>query len=165
MTVSYQRILVPLDGSELAAGAIPHAEALATLAKARLVLLQVVPSTAMLVSETAAASPSLGLPTVDPLVSSGQLETIEEAITTEANTILGEAAAALRAKSLQVDTVILQGAPADAILTYAKNEQIDLIVMATHGRTGLARALFGSVAESVLHHAACPVLLIRVATS
>lgn len=165
MAVSYQHILLPLDGSELAAGALPHAEALATLAKARLVLLQVVPSTAMIASETAAASPGLGLPTVDPFVTSGQLETIEETIASEANTNLGSVATALRANSLQVDTVILQGSPADAILTYAKNEHIDLIVMATHGRTGIARALFGSVAESVLHHATCPVLLVRVATS
>ena len=47
----------------------------------------------------------------------------------------------------------------------AAEGKIDLIVMATHGRTGLARALFGSVAESVLHRASCPVLLVRVASA
>jgi nucleotide-binding universal stress UspA family protein len=165
MTVSYQRILVPVDGSELAAGAIPHAEAIATLAKAQVVLIQVIPTTAMLVSETASASPGLGLPTVDPFVSSAQFDSMEDTIVGEAKKTLETAAAALRASSLQVDTVIFQGAPSDGILTYANEHKIDLIVMATHGRTGLSRALFGSVAESVLHRAPCPVLLVRVASA
>jgi nucleotide-binding universal stress UspA family protein len=63
---------------------------------------------------------------------------------------------------VQTETVILKGAPADGILSYAKESQIDLIVMSTHGRTGLARFVFGSVAESVLRQATCPVLLVRV---
>jgi nucleotide-binding universal stress UspA family protein len=164
MTVSYQRILVPLDGSELAARAMPHAEALATLAGARLVLLQVIPSAAMLVSETAVGTPGLGLPTVDPFISASQYEAVEETLANEAKTTLDAAAAPVLANALQVDTVILKGTPADAILTYAKAENIDLIVMSTHGRSGLARMVYGSVAENVLRHAPCPILLVRVAS-
>jgi nucleotide-binding universal stress UspA family protein len=58
---------------------------------------------------------------------------------------------------------IESGEPSDAILQVAADSGADLIVMGTHGRSGLARALLGSVAESVLRRAACPVLTIRVA--
>jgi nucleotide-binding universal stress UspA family protein len=162
MTVSYQRILVPLDGSELAARALAHAETIATLAGARLILLQVIPSAAMMVSETAIATPGLGLPTVDPFVSASQYEAVEETLANEAKTFLEEAASPLRAHSLQVETVTLKGSPADSILVYASENQIDLIAMSTHGRSGLARLVYGSVAEKVLRHATCPVLLVRV---
>jgi nucleotide-binding universal stress UspA family protein len=162
MTISYQRILVPLDGSEFAARALPHAEALTTLTGAHLVLLQVIPSAAMLISETAVGTPGLGLPTVDPFLSAAQYEAVEETLANDAKTTLDEAAAPLLANSLQVETVILKGAPADAILTYAKEEKIDLIIMSTHGRSGLARMVYGSVAENVLRHATCPILLVRV---
>jgi len=162
MTVSYQQILVPLDGSHHAAVAIDYAEPIATLAKARLVLVHVLPSTAMLVSETAVATPGMGMPTIDPYLSTTQFDEVENTLEKEAAKSLSEAAAPLIAKSLQVTTVILKGAPADAIRAYAKQEGVDLIVMSTHGRTGFFRMVFGSVAESVLHHSPCPVLMVRV---
>jgi nucleotide-binding universal stress UspA family protein len=162
MSVPYQRILVPLDGSERAAAALSHAESIASLAKARLILLQVIPSSAMLISETAISSPSMGLPTVDPFVSASQYESVEQALAEEAQKNLDEAAAPLRANAVDVETVLLQGSPADAILTYATDSKIDLIVMSTHGRTGLTRLVFGSVAESVLRRSPCPLLLVRV---
>ena len=162
MTVSYQRILVPLDGSERAASALVHAESLAKLANATLVLLQVIPSAAMLVSETAVGSSGMGLPTVDPFVSASQYESIEQTLATGANETLDAAAAPLIANGITVETIILKGAPADSILAYAREQHIDLIVMSTHGRSGLARLVYGSVAESVLHHSPCPVLLVRV---
>jgi nucleotide-binding universal stress UspA family protein len=56
---------------------------------------------------------------------------------------------------------LLQGDPADSIVKLAKEEGADLIVMSTHGRTGLARLLMGSVAEAVVRQAPCPVLTIR----
>lgn len=56
---------------------------------------------------------------------------------------------------------LLTGAPADAIVQLAAEEYADLIVMATHGRTGLRRLLMGSVAEEVIRHAPCPVLTVR----
>jgi nucleotide-binding universal stress UspA family protein len=163
MTVTYRRILVPLDGSERAAAALPHAETLAKLTGANLVLIQVVPSAAMLVSETAVSTPGMGLPTVDPFLSASQYESVESALVQEATSTLETAAAPLIAGGIQAQTVILKGPPADSILSYATDNQVDLIVMSTHGRTGLARLVFGSVAESVLHRASCPVLLVRVA--
>jgi nucleotide-binding universal stress UspA family protein len=163
MTIHYQRILVPLDGSERAAAALAHGEALAKLTGAQLTLLQVVPSAAMLISDAAVRTPGMGLGTVDPFLNSNQFEEVEAALTEEATNTLNTAAATLTAAGVKVDTVILQSHPADGILNYADEKGIDLIVMSTHGRTGLARLVFGSVAESVLRHATCPVLLIRVA--
>jgi nucleotide-binding universal stress UspA family protein len=162
MTVSYQRILVPLDGSERAASALAHAELLAKLANATLVLVQVIPNAAMLISETAVGSSGMGLPTVDPFVSASQYETIEQTLADGAKSTLDEATAPLVANGVHVETVILKGTPSDSILAYASEQHIDLIVMSTHGRSGLARLVYGSVAESVLHHSPCPVLLVRV---
>lgn len=163
MTVTYQHILVPLDGSERAAAALDHAETLAKLANARMVLLQVIPSAAMLVNETAISSPGMGLPTVDPYLSAHQYESVETALTQEAKAMMDSTVKRLETHGVQAEAVLSKGAPAEVILAYAKENQIDLIVMSTHGRTGLARLVFGSVAESVLHHANCPVLLVRVA--
>ena len=56
---------------------------------------------------------------------------------------------------------ILDGTPADAILDYAKQHKIDLIVMGTHGRSGMAHALFGSVTEQTVRQATCPVMTVR----
>ena len=59
------------------------------------------------------------------------------------------------------DTEVASGDPADAIVHVAQEHKADLIVMGTHGRTGLAHAFLGSVAEKVVRHASCPVLVTR----
>ena len=64
-------------------------------------------------------------------------------------------------QSVECEHHLLFGHPADAIVEFAKAHQIDLIVMGTHGRTGVARLLMGSVAESVVRRAECPVLTLR----
>lgn len=60
---------------------------------------------------------------------------------------------------------LVRGQPAAAIVQYSKQNNIDLIVMPTHGRTGISRLILGSVAEEVLRHAPCPVLAIRAAAT
>jgi nucleotide-binding universal stress UspA family protein len=64
-------------------------------------------------------------------------------------------------KSLKVEEVLRIGVPFLEIVKLAKEKEVDLIVMGTHGRTGLAHALIGSVAERVVHHAHCPVLTVK----
>lgn len=59
----------------------------------------------------------------------------------------------------------LRGAPADEILQFAKQEEIDLIVMGSHGRTGLSRLLMGSVADAVMRKASCPILVVKQPTA
>jgi len=61
----------------------------------------------------------------------------------------------------QVQTAFLEGSPFVEIIRYARDQQIDLVVIATHGRTGLKHVLFGSVAEKVVRKAPCPVLVVK----
>jgi nucleotide-binding universal stress UspA family protein len=75
------------------------------------------------------------------------------------------AAVANLAPGLSVTTETLFGAPAQELVAYARRAAIDLIVMGTHGRTGVSRALLGSVAEAVVRRAPCPVLTVPAATT
>lgn len=84
-----------------------------------------------------------------------------EARSKEAEEYLAPVAAALRAQGVDTSWAIRRGRPADEILAAAREGGADLIAMATHGRTGLGRLLFGSVAEAVLRHAPVPVFMIR----
>jgi nucleotide-binding universal stress UspA family protein len=66
-----------------------------------------------------------------------------------------------RTPSLEIDTTVVTGSPAQGILEYVEANQIDLIVMATHGRTGIRRWVYGSVTEKCLHNTACAMLIVR----
>ena len=74
---------------------------------------------------------------------------------------LGNVAAKFGKPGLTVQKAALWGSPVDTVLEYAEREPIDLIVISTHGRTGLSHVLLGSVAESIIRNAPCPVLTIR----
>jgi nucleotide-binding universal stress UspA family protein len=65
-------------------------------------------------------------------------------------------------RELRLETKMVEGHPAETICRVAKEEGCDLIVMGTHGRSGLGRLLLGSVAEQVLREAACPVLTVKM---
>ena len=72
-----------------------------------------------------------------------------------------EAFAKKNLEGVGVRTAFLEGSPFVEIIRYAHNQEIDLVVIATHGRTGLKHALFGSVAEKVVRKAPCPVLVVK----
>jgi len=74
---------------------------------------------------------------------------------------LGQLESDLRARGLPVRTLLGIGAADEVILDAAKKHQVDMIVMSTHGRTGLAHALLGSITEKVMRGAPCPVMTIR----
>ncbi len=144
----YRKILVPLDGSALAEAALPPVVELAQCTGAHIVLLRVM------------VTPVYEYMMTDPGV---------VALTAEARTInrqevenyLESVAAGLRQKGLAVTTETCDGPIADSILDYAESIHADLIAMSTHGRSGIARWLLGSVAERVVHAATRPVLLVR----
>ncbi len=69
-------------------------------------------------------------------------------------------AANLSKEGIAAQTVIVSGRPVDEILSYASKNQVDLIIMSTHGRAGISRWVFGSVVERVLRHSAVPVLIV-----
>lgn len=150
----YERILVPLDGSGRARTILPHVEALASRFSSEVILLEVVTSEAEAMRESATAvAPELGI-----RMARDRVAAEAEAAKQRLRSLKGE----LRAEGYTVTTRVLQGAAAPAIVQEAENERASLICMATRGRGGLGRMLFGSVADEVLRHSPTPVLLVRV---
>jgi len=144
----YNTILVPLDGSDRSAQILPHAQALAEKFGSRLVLLQVVEPTAVAMMPAADA-----VPYFDP--------DLLERIIEEAKTYLAARQAELKAQGIEAVTYIETGPVVSTILATAEREHADLIAMGSHGRTGLARVFYGSVATGVLNQADRPLLLVR----
>lgn len=150
MSISFRKILVPLDGSTLAEQALPHAETVALQAQAELILFRVVPH----VTDEMIA--------VDALPLDWQsLEAEQQRMVNDATSYVQGIALRLSAQGMPVKTVVEVGHAADRIVDYATAHDVDLIVMCTHGRTGLQRWLMGSVAGRVTGSAPCPVLLVR----
>ena len=139
----FNKILVPLDGSDLAGKVLLKAEDLAKSFKSQLTLLAVGSAP---VGEISESSPEVGTEAVARLPVVKYLE---------------ETAAALRAKNLAATWVFKQGDPAQEIMSYASAHQMDLILLGSHG-AGEVAWLLGSVAHRVVSHSPIPVLLIRV---
>jgi len=141
----YKKILAPLDGSELAERALEHIKIVTEGCRApKVVLLQVIPWP---------AHPAHALS--DELIRSES-----EKAEAGAKDYLVKVADSLKGDGIAVETDIVHGGPAEEILDYATQNKVDLIVMSTHGRSGVSRWVFGSVAERVLRHSATPVLVI-----
>ncbi len=141
----FQRILWPTDFSPTAKAALPYAADLAADYGAQLVLLHVVPVTSMYVPE----------------VSGAVWMDIQKRARVAAAQDLRRLAEKVKGQGIRTHTVVAQGVPFDQILRVAKKLRCDLIVLATHGRTGLKHVLMGSVAENVVRRAPCPVLTVR----
>lgn len=149
----FERLLLPLDGSDIAEAALPHAAALSGAFKARLTLLRVVAPTTM-------PAPIYAVPYVPPV------EYVEPALSIRidaARAYIRATAARLRLdeRTLEVDTdVRVAESPATAILDAARSHDVDTIVLATHGR-GLSRLVAASVADKVLRGGPGAVLVMR----
>ena len=144
---SYKHILVPLDGSELAELALADAFGIGKLSQAQVTLLQVVPPIEHVLN---AASDY-------PIFIDQQWEYQE----TLALQYLEDVCTRVECKDISVCTDVERGPAGETIIDYAHQHPIDLIVMATHGRSGLQRWVYGSVADKVLRGADLPVLLVR----
>ncbi|MEZ4670125.1 MAG: universal stress protein [Anaerolineae bacterium] len=143
----YKKIVVPLDGSGWSRRALPHAVDIARANQSELILLHVFRPPA---SDYA-----------DTLVLAGQEGQIQQLREAMEQTLLS-AANELRNEDVNVTTRILEGAGvASSICDFVRDENVDLVVMSTHGRTGLARFLFGSVATKVMEGIKVPVMLIH----
>jgi nucleotide-binding universal stress UspA family protein len=141
----YERLLVPLDGSEPAEAILPFVEQVAGPLDSEVVLFRVVEPISPAEALTA------GVVTPDTLA-------LREM---DAKRYLSEVERRLSKRRLRLRTLVGLGPPAEEILAAAKATGADLIAMATHGRSGLGRVLFGSVAEAVLRASSVPVLVIR----
>jgi len=139
----YSKILVPLDGSQLAECVLPHVQALAGVpGNVEVTFLYVVP------------------PLDAPMVKAAYKKKIEDESMAAAQSYLKKltSKAAFKAHS---SGQVLVGKPAETIVKYAASQKMDLVVMATHGRSGIGHWVYGSVAEKVVHAAKVPIWLVK----
>jgi nucleotide-binding universal stress UspA family protein len=140
----YKRILLPLDGSAMAEQALPYAIAQAEHFQAELILMKVL--------EPVERSISL------PPAETSRAEKVTRKLACE---YLEGIAAGFLARDISVRVVTVTGQPHEGIVLFAEEEQVDLIVICTHGHSGLTRWLVGSVADRVTRGVNVPVLLVR----
>lgn len=147
----YKRILVPLDGSELAERALPPAADIARGMEAQLWLVRV-----SLAGEYVFGPGGTIAPYADEVFEHDRRA---------AAAYLSEVRARLARPGLTINSEVLNGPVAETIVDYARSRQIDLIVMCTHGRSGVSRWVYGSVTDKVLQGAHCPTLIVRGQTT
>jgi nucleotide-binding universal stress UspA family protein len=146
----YEKVLVPLDGSRLAESVLPHVEKLAMSG---------------MLGKTILISVTERVPGYRFVGSEPQEQMIPVAVgkmEEEAQKYLNRIAAGLKEKNIAVETEVLLGNPAEEIAVYAEINNIDLVIMASHGRTGPSRWAHGSVAERVFRAVDMPILMIKI---
>ena len=149
----YEKILVPLDGSELAESVLPHVETIARgCSVVEIVLLRVCEAPSILADYPEGKDKSWEKHV-------GRMKTNAQK---QCNIYLGEVEKQLRDKGFNVKTASVLGKPAEEIVDYAAKNGVDLIIMASHGRAGVSRWAYGSVADKVLRSSCVPVLLVKV---
>lgn len=142
------RVVVPLDGSPLAETVLPLAESLALQCQVPLVLLRVVE----LISFTF----------LDPMGMAGvNYQALFDRVQEDADNYVQELVTRVRERGVSVETATPMGLPADKVVGYMHEHPGSLVVMATHGRTGLANVVLGSVARRVVQHGNTPTLIVR----
>ena len=143
----YNTILVPLDGSKRAEVILRHVEELAQRYDARVIFLQVVEPAPIIVGPEGAYMV--------------QHQQELDQWTKRAESYLAALQGEFREKGIEARTRVVSGPVVDAIIRAAEREGVDLIAMASHGRSGLSQVFYGSVAAGVLHRIDRPLLLIR----
>jgi nucleotide-binding universal stress UspA family protein len=143
---AFRRILHPTDFSRASAPAFRRAVALARACRAPLVLLHVMTPPSPFIDEGAPPSTYIDL-----------LLLARRSARRRLAAVLGR----VRRTGVRAQAIFAEGLPADEILRAARRTRADLIVMGTHGRTGVSRVFMGSVAERVVRESRCPVLTVR----
>lgn len=144
----FRKIMVATDGSELVKKAVDTAIEMSKLSQAKLYALHVIP-----LGDFYSAMP--------PSIDAEWIEVMEEHLKIEAEKALAYVENAGKTANIEVESVTLEGNPAVEIVDFAEKNDIDLIIMGTHGKSGIQRILIGSVAENVVRHSKKPVLVIR----
>lgn len=145
----YKKIMVPLDGSKLAECAFPQVEAIASGCFSNTVIL-------VRVVESRERPANLGT-----FINEDDWQKIESDRKSAAEEYLNRLSKELKFENLQVQTRVIVGKVAESLADYTDKNEIDLIIMATHGRSGVSRWVLGSVAEKILHSCCVPILLVR----
>ncbi len=145
--IDLHRILIPTDFSKHSENALTYALAFAEKFGAELYLLHVVQDLALFIPDAVTVAPPIAPP----------VEQLTAAVREALNNVVREH----RLEQSPVHVEVREGAPFYEIIRFAKEKDIDLIVMGTHGHSGLAHVLLGSVSEKVVRKAPCPVLTVR----
>jgi nucleotide-binding universal stress UspA family protein len=151
----YRKIIAPLDGSKLAECALPHLEELAKALK---------PEEIVLISVTERIAGRTRAPEMGELARASSVAPVPVEVgklQRQAERYLERIARRMESKGIKARTEVLLGSPAEEIVHYAEENAVDLIVMASHGRSGPSRWAFGSVADKVFRASCVPVLMIR----
>jgi nucleotide-binding universal stress UspA family protein len=143
----YNIILVPLDGSKRAEAILPHVEDLAHNYNAKVILIQVVE-----LYKAQAGS---------EFYNHDLFQEVCVLAVKEAESYLNGLKGEFKEKGIASSSCVVEGAVVEAIIDAAKREDADIIAIASHGRSGLSRAFYGSVAAGILHSADRPLLVIR----
>ncbi|MDD2614480.1 MAG: universal stress protein [Methanosarcina sp.] len=141
----FKKILVATDGSENARRAASYGVNIAKATGAEVHALYIISTQHAVTTRTVM----------------GWSEAFEEYLANKGGVAIADVEKLGKEAGVKVEPVFLKGIPADKILEYAEENNIDLIVMGTHGLTGIKRFLIGSVAESVVRHSKAPVMVIR----
>ncbi len=144
----YGKILVPLDGSKLAECVLPHIEALAKGCKAKSVILLRVVEPFVVLGKYPVSQ------TTDP-------KAIDAENKAKAEEYLDHVARRLNFDGAKIKTEVVMGNAVETITDYATKNKVDLIIIATHGRSGVSRWVWGSVADRVLRSSCVPVFMVR----
>ncbi|NWF54213.1 MAG: universal stress protein [Syntrophaceae bacterium] len=145
----YNTILVPLDGSKLAECVLPHVETLVRGSQAKKVIF-------------ARVVEPFRPPMSDYVINEEQIKKVDKEHTEYAAKYLSEIMSQVNYGSwVKVETAVLHGNPAEALAEFANKSQADIIVIATHGRSGVSKWVWGGVADRVLRSSCVPVLMVR----
>lgn len=148
----YDRILVPLDGSKLAECVLPHVEKIAKDCKVKEVIILRVCEPPSILSDYPASMPTSWEEHVTQMTTYTQQQ---------CSLYLGDVEKQLRDLGLKVRSDSRLGNAADEIVDYAAKNEVDLIIIASHGRSGLTRWAYGSVADKVFRSTCTPILMVR----
>ena len=143
--VDFNDILAPLDGSEIGESALPAVEELAVKTGATVHLLHVIPAHSVIAGKSR----------------SDELSKLVEIEIKTGDEYIGNIAERLEKRNIKTVSKIRHGDPANVIVDYAGEKNVSLIAMSTHGRSGIARWVLGSVADKVLHETEKPMWLVR----
>jgi nucleotide-binding universal stress UspA family protein len=144
----YKKILVPLDGSELAECVLPHVESIAKGCGAESVVF-------MRVLESYVSS------IVHVYLTEEELKEADEGAERTVREYLDQVVSRVKLSGVKVQKELITGIAAESIAQYATDNDVDLIIIATHGRSGVSRWVWGSVADRVLRSARAAVLMVR----
>ena len=152
----YKKIMVPLDGSELAECVLPHVKSFIAGCQVGTIILTRVVEAAPLSYRSAYVTDEFDLTKIED-----QTNKIEEKRKSSAEEYLKEMVNRIEQEGVVLQTEVIVGKVADSLVDFAESNDIDLILIATHGRSGVSRWVRGSIADRILRASRIPVLMVR----